>query len=104
MKPLEERFEDICNEYLNLFCEKHDVNHSGWIAGIVGGVIEISDCYFQLEEIKLDIDLHASKEENNSIWDWYWSSVESEEKINYYSYLKGLRVKDLKINKKQKKK
>lgn len=49
MKPLKERFEDVCNEYLYLFCEKHDVNHSGWIACIVGGVIEISDCYFQLE-------------------------------------------------------
>ena len=95
-KTLSERYEDICNEYLELFCQKHDVYHSGWIGGQVGGLIEISDCFFHFEDIKLDIDLDALKEPKSSIWDWYWSNIDSEQKINYYSYLKGLRITDLK--------
>lgn len=104
MKPLEERFKDICNEYLCLFCKKHDVYDSGWVGGLVGGIIEISDCYFSLGDISLDIDLDALNEEKNSIWDWYWCNVESQENINYYSYLKGLRVDNFKKKVKSKKK
>lgn len=98
MRLLADRFNDVCDEYLRLFCEKHDVRHYGWVGGIVGGIIEISDCYFGFEDIKMDIDLDALNEEKQSIWDWYWCNVESQENINYYSYLKGLRVENLKKN------
>lgn len=31
------------------------------------------------------------------IWNWYWDNIENEGKaINYYSYVKGLRIKDIK--------
>ena len=95
MKKLSERYEEVVNEYLDLFCEKHDVYHSGWIGGQVGGFIEISDCYFRFEDIKTDVDLNALKDKNNSIWDWYWSNMDEEQQINYYSYVKGLRLENL---------
>lgn len=96
MKTLSERYEEVVNEYLDLFCKKHEVYHSGWIGGIVGGLIEISDCYFRFEDIKLDIDLDALNDKNNSIWDWYWSNMDEEHQINYNSYLMGLRIKHTK--------
>ena len=96
MKTLSKRYEEICNEYLDLFCEKHDVYYDYWVADQVGGIIEISDAFFNFDDIRLDIDLDAPKEEKNSIWDWYWSNIDSEQIINYYSYLKGLRITDLK--------
>lgn len=96
MKTLSERYEEIVNEYLDLFCKKHEVYHSGWIGDQVGGLIEISDCYFRFEDIKLDIDLDALKDKNNSIWDWYWSNMDEEKQINYWSYVKGLRLENIK--------
>lgn len=96
MKKLSERYEEVVNEYLDLFCKKHEVYHSGWIGGIVGGLIEISDCYFRFEDIKTDIDLNALNDKNNSIWDWYWSNMDEEHQINYNSYLMGLRIEDTK--------
>ncbi len=96
MKKLSERYEEVVNEYLDLFCKKHDVYHSGWIGTEVGGIIEISDCYFNFSDIKMDIDLDAKKDKNNSIWDWYWSNMEEEHQINYNSYLMGLRIEHTK--------
>ena len=95
MESLSKRYEDICNEYLDLFCKKHDVYHTYWVGGIVGGIIDISDAFFNFDDNRLDIDLDAKKEEKNSIWDWYWSNIDSEQQINYYSYLKGLRIKNI---------
>ena len=96
MITLSERYEEVVNEYLDLFCKKHDVYHSGWIGGQVGGLIEISECYFRFEDIKTDIDLNALNDKNNSIWDWYWSNMDEEQQINYYSYVKGLRLENIK--------
>ena len=92
MESLSKRYESICNEYLDLFCKKHEVYHTGWIGNQVGGIIEISDAFFNFDDIRLDIDLDALKGEKSSIWDWYWSNIDSEQMINYYSYLKGLRI------------
>lgn len=42
---------------------------------------------------RLDLELDAPK---GDIFKWYWDNVENDKTINYYSYLKGLRVSDLK--------
>ena len=43
MKTLSKRYEEICNEYLDLFCKKHEVYYDYWVADQVGGIIEISE-------------------------------------------------------------
>lgn len=63
MESLSKRYESICNEYLDLFCKKHEVYHTGWIGNQAGGIIEISDAFFNFDDIRLDIDLDALKEE-----------------------------------------
>ncbi len=92
---LKQQFENIVDQYLTLFCEKHGVHkdNNAWRAGDVGGVIEINDAYLNFEDIRLDIDTNQPK---NNIFSWYWENDELNNKsINYYSYTKGLRVKDL---------
>ena len=95
MQTLKQQFENIVNQYLTLFCEKQGVHkdNNDWCAGDVGGVIEINDAYLSFDEIRLDIDTNQPKGE---IFKWWWENDYLENKIiNYYSYTKGLRVKDL---------
>ena len=63
--------------------------------GIIFDCNKHSCSFFNFDDIRLDIDLDALKEEKSSIWDWYWSNIDSEQMINYYSYLKGLRIQNI---------
>ena len=96
MQTLKQQFENVVEQYIDAFCEKQGVhkNNNDWCAGYVGGVIEINDAYLNFDEIRLDIDTNQPK---GNIFSWYWENDELNNKaINYYSYTKGLRVKDLK--------
>jgi hypothetical protein len=93
---LKQQFENIVDQYLTLFCEKQEVHqdNNDWCAGDVGGVIEINDAYLNFDEIRLDIDTNQPK---GAIFKWWWENdYLNNKQINYYSYTKGLRVKDLK--------
>jgi hypothetical protein len=95
MQTLKQQFENLVDQYLTLFCEKQGVHKDddSWCAGGIGGVIEINDAYLNFDEIRLDIDTNQPKGE---IFKWWWENEYLENKIiNYYSYTKGLRVKDL---------
>ena len=96
MQTLKKKFENVVDQYLTLFCEKQGLHkyNDTWCAGDVGGVIEINDAYLSFDDIRLDIDTNQPK---GAIFKWYWENDYSENKIiNYYSYIKGLRVKDMK--------
>jgi hypothetical protein len=96
MQTLKQQFENLVDQYLTLFCEKQEVNkdNNSWCAGDIGEVIEINDAYLNFDDIRLDIDTNQPK---GNIFKWYWENEYLEGKIiNYYSYTKGLRVKDLK--------
>jgi len=80
---------------LTLFCEKQEVHKDNdtWWLGDIGGVIEINDAYLNFDDIRLDIDTNQPK---GNIFKWWWENEYLEGKIiNYQSYIKGLRVKDL---------
>lgn len=91
---LKNRLDACIDEYTELFCLKQECSAEGWIGNIKGGLNCFSDAFLSLEDIRLDLEMDAPK---GAIWDWYWDNRENEDKaINYYSYLLGLRIKNIK--------
>lgn len=88
---LKQKYEDACNEYVDIFCMKQDLANEGWVNDDIGGIALCSDFYFNLHDIVWDIN---SKQPKGQILDWYFECLDYPEKaINYYSYSKGLRIK-----------
>ena len=62
-----EYFEKGCNEYLRLFCEKHDFDYEeakeSWVANCVGDVTCVGDIFVGMQTIITDIEMDAPKEE-----------------------------------------
>lgn len=56
-----------CNEYLRLFCEKHDYDYEeakdSWVANCVGDVTCVGDIFVGMQTIITDIEMDAPKEE-----------------------------------------
>ena len=99
-KTLKEKFEEIANEYLEIFCKKQDIDIDKcyWIADDIGSIVDYAgEYYFSYNDIRLDIDL---KQRKRAIFNWHNENLEAyyekKEAINYYSYCKGLRQKDIK--------
>lgn len=92
LKKLKIQYEDACNEYLEVFCEKQGMQNFGWVSNDVGSSAVCSDFNFSMHEIKLDID---TRQQVGTIIKWYDDNMTSSNHINYYSYLKGLKVSDL---------
>jgi len=93
ISELKQRLDNCIDLYTDLFCQKQDCYAEGWIGQMKGGINCFSDAFLSFEDIRTDLELNVPKGE---IFKWYWDNVESKHNINYYSYLKGLRVKDLK--------
>lgn len=88
------QWEYTCNELVKMFCKKQDMQFLGWVGNKVGGIAECNDFYFNIDDIVLDLN---SNQRKGIIINWYYDNLEFENKhINYYSYTKGLRVKDIK--------
>lgn len=87
-------YEEGCNLYLRLFCEKHDFdadsNDVYWVANDIGGVAAIGDYYVNMGDMRLDIDKDAPTDE---FFQWYDYSVEAYSlglsAPNYKSWLMG---------------
>jgi hypothetical protein len=93
MKDLKVQYEKVCNEYVKRFCEKHDLEFGGWVAGIVGDIASYGDFYFSFQDVVWDIN---SKQPKGLIIKWYDEVLLSlGPSINYYSYTKGLRTEHL---------
>lgn len=62
-----EYFEKGCNEYLRLFCEKHDYDYEdakdSWVGGSVGEITVCGDYYVDMQTIITDIEMAAPEEE-----------------------------------------
>ena len=62
-----EYFVKGCNEYLRLFCEKHDFDYEeakeSWVANCVGDVTCVGDIFVGMQTIITDIEMDASEEE-----------------------------------------
>jgi hypothetical protein len=87
-------YEEGCNLYLHLFCEKHGFNaeypDTCWIANNIGGVAFIGDYLVDMETMRYDIDNDIPEDQ----WiKWYGYSFECTAlgltSPNYKSWLKG---------------
>ena len=93
ISKLKNKYENICNKYISLFCIKQEMDFEGWIGDDIGGIAYCNDFFFNFSDIVLDINTNQPK---GKIIDWYYDNLEStDNSINYYSYIKGLRVKEL---------
>jgi hypothetical protein len=89
-----EYFEKGCNEYLRLFCEKHEFDYelakSEWAAGNVGTIVCCGDYFVSLGDMMTDIEQDAPKGEFGK---WYEYAVDAHTlgitAPNYQSWLNG---------------
>lgn len=109
-KPSKERiaslkkvFEFVAEQYIEAFVNKQGYEFDGWVSDDVGGVaVFIEQYYFSFDDIRMDIDREAKK---GLIFQWQDEGIENPKlKINYDSYIMGLRYEDLKKYQKEKKK
>lgn len=76
-EKLKKDYENACNAYLKVFCEKHDYWYEGmeaWVGKDAGGVANCGDGYFDMATIRTDIDMDAPEEE---LLRWYDYTMEA---------------------------
>jgi len=94
IEKLKKDYEKVCNQYMKLFCEKQDIGFDGFVNDDIGGIALCSDFFFNFQDIVCDVNAKIPK---GVIIEWYDAQLENPEKaINYYSYTKELRHKDIK--------
>lgn len=89
-----EYFVKGCNEYLRLFCEKHDFDYEdakdSWVGGSVGEITECGDYYVDMRTIITDIEMDAPEEE---FLKWYDYNLVADEfgfiTPNFEHWLRG---------------
>lgn len=83
-----------CNEYLRVFCEKHDFDFDeakdSWVGGSIGEITMCGDYYVAMSTIIADIEMDAPEEE---FVKWYDYNLVANEfgftTPNFESWLKG---------------
>ena len=89
---LSERFESVCDEYMEAFCLKHDLSmYYDWVGKEVGGVVVIGDYFINFDDIRLDIDKNVPEP---CFFNWYHVALDyvnehgtTEGCANYKTYL-----------------
>lgn len=89
-----EYFVKGCNEYLRLFCEKHDFDYEeakeSWVANCVGDVTCVGDIFVGMQTIIADIEMDAPEDE---FIKWYDYNLVAHEfgfnTPNFESWLRG---------------
>ena len=86
-------WKDVCNEYLEAFCLKHDYTYDNyvWVGDDPGTVANIGDLFVSMDDIRYDIDNNIPE---NYFEKWYWKNLEVYELtgcnyMNYSSYCMG---------------
>lgn len=89
----QERWKEICQEYLKLFCDKHEYSFEDcfWVADDYGTIACVSDMFISMEHIRYDIDNNI---EETMFEKWYWKAIEifeltGQDFMNYESFCKG---------------
>lgn len=89
-----EAYEHICNDYVQTFAKKQELDFDGWVGNDIGGLALFScaELHFNLSDIVFDINTNQPK---GKIIDWYYGYLENEKKMNYKSYCNGLKFEKL---------
>lgn len=95
IKTRQERWNDICNEYLKDFCDKHEWREVSdmWVSKKIGTIVVINGMFVSMDNIRYDIDNNVPKD---YFAKWYWKSLKVSELtdgeknyMNYENYCKG---------------
>lgn len=88
IKILKQNYENVCNEYVQEFCNKQDMSFEFWV-DTIGGIALCSDFYLNFNDIVYDIN---SKQPKARIIDWYNNTITNHpnEVDNYFTYCKQL--------------
>ena len=89
----QERWREICQEYLKLFCDKHEYSFEDcfWVTDNYGTIACVSDMFISMEHIRYDIDNNI---EETMFEKWYWKAIEifeltGQDFMNYENFCKG---------------
>ena len=96
-KTLKQNYENACNAYLKAFAEKHDYYYDPdlWIGRSVGTIIEVSDLFIGMEDIRTDIDTDAPVDEFVKWYDYSLRlhSLGCKGIVNYENWLRKCPIK-----------
>lgn len=99
LQELKRQYEFVCNELVQKFSNKQEIEFDGWVGDEVGGIASFSCQYFfNLSDIILDL---TTKQPKGLIMEWQNEEVdfnmfnENQNYINYKSYTMGLRHNQL---------
>jgi hypothetical protein len=96
MSQLQQRYNDICNEYVHKFSKKQGISFDYWVGDEVGGIASFCEQYFfNFHDISWDIN---SRQPKGLMLKWQEDVIENydaEGTISYYSYSNGLRYECL---------
>ena len=69
IERLNQRLETVCDEYIELFCQKQGLSFEGWVGDAVGGEAQFDTAYFfKFTDIVLDLSCGKPK---GLILKWY---------------------------------
>lgn len=94
IEVLKQNYERACDDYVVAFCVKQEMGFEFWVGDDIGGIAMIGDYFFNMHDMVWDVN---SEQPAGLILSWYEECIEHPKKaINYFSYTKGLRAKDIK--------
>ena len=90
---LKRQFKEIAEAYLKAFCEKHcyEYEENAWIGGRVGEVAVLGNDFYDLNDIRYDIDNNIPAGEIEKWTDYILrlEELDCPKKINFQSWCKG---------------
>lgn len=104
MTNLKEKYEILCECYVEAFLRKHNLfdDETGeycdysWVGDDVGSILEVSDYYISFDDIRYDINNAIPKDTYFEYYNYCIEKFLEERKVNYHSYIKGFRFEDKK--------
>lgn len=87
-------YEIACNNYLRLFCDKHEFDfedaRNSWVGGCFGEVVQCGDYFIDFHTIMVDIDNDVPKDVFLQYYDYCLSAGEFDlEMPNYRAWILG---------------
>lgn len=98
LKKILAAYQSSCNQLIDCFCEKQEIDFDGWIGGIGELAGFCGQYFFSFSDIVLDLRTNQPK---GLIFSWQDDGVENhssdkpKDTINYNSYALGLRYHQL---------
>ncbi len=84
---LKEQLHSVISQYIDIFCDKQEVELDSFVNDDMLGIALVSDFYLNISDIIYDIDNEVEK---GKIFKWYYASIDAHPKPfpNYKNYLK----------------